>query len=111
MSRATRSLPESEWPDADAALWREVLAPVDFFEEVGVAKDWRPTTIAHAKYAYGQWLKFLKDSEPSSLAEPPTDRFTPDRLQWFVKQVSSRLSAAGAAAAIGHLVLASRAIA
>jgi len=74
-------------------------------------KDWRPTTVAHAKYAYGQWLKFLEDLEPSSLAEPPADRFTTERLQRFVKQISSRLSAVGTAAGIGHLILAIRAIA
>jgi integrase len=111
MSRATLSLPESEWPDPDAVLWRAVLAPVDFFEDDGIAKDWRPSTIAHAKYAYGQWLKYLRDAEPSSLTEPPADRFTVERAKRFVKQISSRLSAAGAAAAIGHFILASRATA
>jgi len=111
MSRAPRSLSESEWPDADAVLWRSVLAPVDFFEDGGVGTHWRPSTVAHAKYAYGQWMKFLSVSEPSSLAEPPAVRFTPERLERFVKQISSRLSAAGAAAAIGHLILASGAIA
>ena len=48
-------------------------------EDDGVAKDWRPSAIVHAKYAYGQWLKFLEDSEPSSLAEPPAGRFTAER--------------------------------
>ena len=96
---------------ADVTLWCVTLGPVDFFDDGSILNQWRPSTRAHAKYAYGQWLKFLDDSEPSSLAESPAHRFKPKRLECFVRELSSRLSAAGAAAAIGHFILAIRAVA
>jgi len=111
MTRPKRSLPEAQWPAADVISWHAALAPAAFFDDGSIAVKWRPSTVAHAKYAYGQWLKFLDDAEPSSLTGPPADRFIPERLERFVSELSSRLSAAGTAAAIGHLILAVRAIA
>ena len=72
---------------------------------------WRPATRRGTITGYGYWLQYLVDQDPTLLALDPAERATPARLRAYVQALLSRMSAMGAAAAIGHLVLALRAIA
>ena len=100
-----------DWPEADRRAWEAALTAGGVFDDGGVATQWRPATRADAINGYGYWLRFLIDQDPALLKLDPAERATPDRLRAYLQALMSRMSAMGAAAALGHLVLALRAIA
>ena len=108
---ADSRLPFREWPAVDRRAWEAALTAGAVFDDGGVAASWRPATRADAINGYGYWLQFLVDQDPALLQLDPAERATADRLRAYVKALMSRMSAMGAAAALGHLVLALRAIA
>ena len=105
------SLAYRDWPEADRWAWEAALLVGDVFDNGGVATSWRPATRTDAITGYGYWLKFLLDQDPALLELDPAERATPTRLRAYLQALLSRMSAMGAAAALGHLVLALRAIA
>ena len=101
----------SDWPETDRRAWEAALMAPDVFDAGGLAAQWRTATRADAIRGYGYWLKFLANQDPALLELDPAGRATADRLRAYLKALMSRISAMGAAAALGHLVLALRAIA
>ena len=104
-------IPLSDWPDADRKAWEAALEIGDIFADGGVAARWRPATRADALNGYAYWLRFLVDQDPALLDLEPGARATPDLIHAYLKTLLLRMSAMSAAAALGHLVLALRAIA
>jgi integrase/recombinase XerD len=109
--RRRLGLPFLEWPEVDRRAWETALTTGAVFDDGGVAMPWRPATRSDAINGYGYWLQFLVDQDPALLQLDPAERATPDHLRGFVDALLSRRSAMGAAAAVGHLILALRAIA
>ena len=109
--RRRYSLSYRDWPEADRRAWEAALTAGGVFDDGGVAAPWRQATRTDAMIGYGYWLKFLLDQDPALLELNPAERATPARLRAYLKALLSRRSAMGAAAALGHLVLALRAIA
>jgi integrase/recombinase XerD len=109
--RRRHGLSFPDWPEADHRAWEAALTAGDVFDDGGLATQWRPATRADAITGYGYWLRFLVDEDPTPLDLDPAERATPDRLRAYLQALMSRMSAMGAAAALGHLVLALRAIA
>ena len=109
--RRRKSMLECNWPAADLLLWNAAVLPSELFESNYLASRWRPKTVKQAKYAYAAWLQHLHDTDPTALQLCATERVTLDRIQQYVTSMRGRLSAVGIADALGHLVLALRAIA
>jgi hypothetical protein len=105
------AVPLFDWPDADRRAWAAALETGDTFADGGIAARWRPTTWADALNGYAYWIKFLVDQDPALLDLEPGARATPDLLHAYLKTLLLRMSAMGAAATLGHLALALRAIA
>ncbi|MBK9703154.1 MAG: site-specific integrase [Betaproteobacteria bacterium] len=104
-------IPLADWPAGDRRAWGKALEAGDTFSEGGVASSWRPVTRADAINGYSYWLRFLADNDPLALRLGPGQRATRDRLYAYLRLLMSRMTAMGAAAALGHLALALRAIA
>jgi integrase/recombinase XerD len=109
--RRRYSLSYRDWPEADGRAWEAALTAGDVFDDGGVATPWRTSTRTDAITGYGYWLKFVVDQDPALLELNPAERATPARLRAYLQTLLSRMSAMGAATALGHLVLALRAIA
>ncbi len=104
-------IPLTDWPAPDRKAWERALAAGDVFADSGIAARWRPATRKDAINGYGYWLRFLIDEDRDLLDLDPGVRATPDRLRAYLKTLLSRMTDMSAAAALGHLVLALRAIA
>ena len=109
--RRRYSLSFRDWPEADRRAWEAALMVRDVFDDGGVATPWRPATRTDAITAYGYWLKFLGDEDFTLLELNPAERVTTARVRAYLQALLSRMSAMGAAATLGQLVLALRAIA
>ncbi len=101
----------ADWPADDRRAWHQALEAGDTFSDGGVASKWRPATRADAINGYSYWLRFLADADPTALLLVPGERGTRDRLHAYLSLLMTRMTAMGAAAALGHLALALRAIA
>ena len=97
------SLPD--WPAGDRRAWGQALEAGDTFSDGGIASSWRPATRADAINGYSYWLRFLADNDPAALRLDPGERATRDRLHAYLQWLMSRVTAMGAAAALGHLAL------
>ena len=99
------------WPTQDKHAWNAATKVGKLFEGSGTAATWRSTTLNRAKYAYAAWLQHLMDTEPGVLAKcSPTIRISPQRVAAHAEAMRERMSMAGVAAALGHLLLAARAV-
>jgi integrase/recombinase XerD len=109
--RRRKSMLECNWPAADLLLWNAAVFPSELFEGNNRASRWRPKTVKQAKYAYATWLQHLRDTDPTALQLCAAERVTLDRIQRYITSMRGRLSAVSIAAALGHFVLALRAVA
>jgi integrase/recombinase XerD len=108
--RRQLGLPFCEWPAVDRQAWEAGLSAGAVFDDGGVAASWRPATRTDAINGYGYWLQYLVEQDLDLLQLDPAQRATPDRLRDHVEALLLRRSAMGAATAVGHLILALRAI-
>ena len=69
-----------------------------------------PSDQSRRDHGYSYWLRFLTDHDPLAMQTTPAARASSDRLHVYSKVLLSRMTAMGAAAALGHLALALRAI-
>ena len=44
------SLKLTQWPEQDRLLWLAAREPGDFFDDAGLAADWRPATVVSVEY-------------------------------------------------------------
>ena len=109
--RRRKSMHECNWPPADLLLWNAAVLPSELFESNNRASRWRPKTVKQAKYGYAAWLQHLHDRDPTAFQLCAAERVTLDRIQRYVTSMAAALSAVSIANALGHLVLALRAIA
>lgn len=78
------SMPISEWPAADQAMWQELTALGGPLDEKGQLSHLRPISQNNLKQRYGFWLEWLHRREPEVLIEHPAPRATPERLRAWV---------------------------
>ncbi|UWQ58625.1 tyrosine-type recombinase/integrase [Leisingera caerulea] len=77
-------LPISEWPAADQAMWHALFAEGGPLDGQGPLIHLRKTSRHSLALRYGQWLKWIATTEPSTLACAPVERVTCKRLvQWL----------------------------
>jgi integrase len=74
-----------DWPDEDRRLWQAACNPGDLLaSEEGARADHAIASNRKAERGYGRWLTFLQMTDPSSLAEAPALRITPDQVRRYV---------------------------
>jgi integrase len=94
MTQRRLVLPVADWPHLDRSALEAAFAKESRFSR-GPAAHWAPGTRHGVTKAVGRWLDFLTLFEPSSLAEPPLDRVTKDRLTQYVAHLSETVSSVG----------------
>ena len=98
-----QGLPLSTWPELDRNAWAGATAEGDIFDGRGAAAHWAETTRNAVIAAYGRWLGFLAQSEPSALAEYPAERLTGDRLARYLDHLAQTAGTVGQWAYFAHL--------
>ena len=79
-----RSMPLSEWPQADQAGWHLANQPQDLLDDsVGYAQRWRPATQKLTQDGYGYWLDWLARSGQLCFSSDPAGRATPECLRCY----------------------------
>ena len=89
-----RALRYPEWPAQDRAAWTAATANGDRFRR-GPAAHWAPTTQAAAVSAYGRWLGYLAELEPSALTEHAAERITEARLDRYLAHLAETAGSVG----------------
>jgi integrase/recombinase XerD len=90
-----RALPFDAWPEPDRIAWTEAVAEGDIFDGLGPAARWAGSTRSAVIAAYGRWLSFLAVSEPPTLAVPPVERLTQDRLTRYLDHLAETAGTVG----------------
>jgi integrase/recombinase XerD len=81
-----RHMARADWPEPDRLLWEELLRPAPTpFDTAGRGAHWSPMGMTLREQSYGHWLSWLAHEHPTSLGEPPIERFSSDRLTAFVR--------------------------
>lgn len=82
---AKRASPRfADWPEADQALWGRLTARGTVLDGSGPGAHWRPRTEQYHRESYGLWLAWLMAREPATLALPPLQRATPERMATWI---------------------------
>ena len=82
---ARHAVPLNDWPDADQAMWRQVIASGDIFDGQGPGANWAPSTTDNTRKAYGYWLHWLGINCLLSMPDKhPLDRITPERIKAYI---------------------------
>jgi len=89
-----RGLPLSEWPEQDRAAWSAAISKEDRFRR-GPAAHWAPTTRAAVIAAYGRWIGYLAETEPTAVAECAAQRLTEQRLIGYVNHLAQTAGSVG----------------
>lgn len=82
-----RSLKNSDWPEADLALFDALYRCGSILDVRGLFAGHRAGSRRTTRYAYASWLGWLVGRDPAALMEPPEARATATRL---VEWVASR---------------------
>jgi hypothetical protein len=94
MTQRRLGLPVADWPYLDRIALDAAFAKDSRFSR-GPAAHWAPGTRHGVTNAVSRWLGFLAAFEPSTLAEPPLDRVTADRLTHYVAHLSETVGSVG----------------
>ena len=90
-----RGLRLCDWPKPDHIAWIAAIADGDIFDGRGPAVHWAPTTRDGVIAAYGRWLGFVAESEPSTLAEHPVERLTRERVLRYLDHLAETAGTVG----------------
>jgi hypothetical protein len=93
----------SAWPEPDRIAWSQAIADGDMFDGLGPAAHWARTTRDAVIAAYGRWLGFLGETEPSALTDHPLNRLSHDRLLSYLEHLAQTVSTVGRHAYFQHL--------
>lgn len=89
MTMLTRhAVPSEDWPQADQALWRSVIAEGDILDGCGPGANWAPTTKNNTRKAYGYWLHWLGTKGLlSKTVHHPLDHITPELIKSYIEDM------------------------
>lgn len=88
----TVGLPFEAWPDLDRRCWEFANREGDLLTGRGPAASWKPKTRFTARKAYGNWLRFLRDTGRLTEAHTVGARLTPENLRAYIGELRSRAS-------------------
>lgn len=86
-----RSLPVSEWPEADRLGWMEALRPAQRLKRGGGASHLASVSKADIANRYGLYLDFLQRNGRLDLTGNVMVRVTPDNVREFVAELQIRV--------------------
>jgi len=86
-----RSLPLSEWPEADRLGWVEALRPAQRLKRGGAACQLAPVSQADIANRYGLYLDFLVRNGRLDLTGDAKGRVTSDNVRDFVAELQVRV--------------------
>jgi len=97
------SLKLAQWPEQDRLLWLAAREPGDFFDDAGLAADWRPATVVNVEYHYGTFLWWLRTMGRLDEKAKPVDRANAVNIHDFI-HVYSVDHAQSSVAAVVHVI-------
>jgi integrase len=86
----TVGLALEEWPELDRQAWEVANRDGDLLTGRGPAAHWRPKTRLTARKAYGNWLRFLKDTHRLGSADAIGSRLTEENLRDYIAALRAR---------------------
>jgi integrase len=86
-----RSLPVSEWPEADRLGWMEALRPAQRLKRGGAARHLASVSKADIANRYGLYLDFLQRADRLDLTGNATALVTPENVSEFVAELQTRV--------------------
>src|SRR5947209_1418886 len=99
-----------EWPAQDRDAWERARESSGLLDQGGVASKWRPATLARAEAEYGRWLAFVWSFKAESFTVTAAERVTLATIRAYVDVLRGRIAPMSVSAALGHLMLALRAM-
>src|SRR5262245_47050476 len=88
--RFTIGLPLEEWPELDRQAWEVANRDGDLLTGRGHAARWRPKTRLTARKAYGNWLRFLSDTDRLGSAASIGSRLTYENMRDYIAALRAR---------------------
>jgi hypothetical protein len=85
-------LPVESWPAADQEAWARVRKNGSALKAGGRASNWEPRTVKNVEQAYGEWLRWITDTDEQLLSEAPLLRVTRDRVQDYMDGLPKHFS-------------------
>jgi integrase/recombinase XerD len=86
-----RRLPFDFWPAADRELWTRAARLGEPLDDPSPCAAWRPATWRTVSSAYAVALEWLSRQEDPGLHQPPTARWTRERLRAYVADLRAGL--------------------
>lgn len=85
-------MPIEDWPLTDQQAWQRAFsADLCILEGDGLGRDLRPATRIVTATCYARWLVWIRTTEPSLLASPPSGRVTRERLTGYVRALQTQV--------------------
>lgn len=109
-SSVNKQLPHAKWPDDDRSVWEAAFRVGKFLDEEGAGAHLAPATRVSLQSAYGRWLGYLDRFRPERLAQPASQRVSPDIIESYVGQLRLTRRESAIATELHHLRLALRLI-
>ncbi len=82
------ALPFDAWPDTDKRMWTALFHRGGLLDDTGALSHLRLTTQDMLSKSYGRWIGWQGKADPSALLEPPSQRFSPDKLTAWLEDLS-----------------------
>jgi integrase len=100
-----RHLPFGDWPELDRQLFEAAFrAPADpFDEEAGPGAHLRPRSKETIRYGYARWLAWHVQEMPASLAHPPAERVTRERIKAYAGALGQTMKRSSVASYVAWL--------
>jgi integrase/recombinase XerD len=80
------------WPAADRAFWAKARKSGSVLKTGGRAANWKPRTVKNVELAYGEWLKWITDTQEHLLSKSPLERVTKVRVREYMDDLPKTLS-------------------
>src|SRR5262245_31384934 len=103
-----KHLPFGFWSDLDRQLFESAFfAAADPFDETaGLGAHLRSRSIKTYQYGYACWLAWLVRKMPGTLADPPAERVTRERIKAYAGALGETMKPASVASYIAWLFFA-----
>src|SRR5262249_54280562 len=103
-----KHLPFGDWPEGDRQLFEAAFcASADPFDETaGPGADLRLRSKEDIRYGYARWLAWLARELPVSLAEPPAERVSRERIKAYASALGKTMKPASIASYVAWLFFA-----
>jgi len=103
-----KHLPFKNWPEPDQQLFEAAFrAPTDpFDEEAGPGAHLRPRSKETIQYGYACWLAWHVREMPESLANPPAERVTRERIKAYAAALGQTMKPSSVASYVAWLLFA-----